>query len=157
VCVKWERDVVLRIEFFSPSFQRAVLPSSSLSRRRRAIEVGRAGSSKPTPPRVPARGRGLIRFLRSVVATACYSSAFSMPTSWFSSDAFLLLCCSSADKLSVIMSILSLLCILIIFQSLALDYELLVSYLTLLFMLLLSESICSSLNCFCFGIIEDLA
>ncbi|PWZ08981.1 hypothetical protein Zm00014a_036702, partial [Zea mays] len=72
---------------FSPSFHRVVLPSSSLSCRRRAIEVGRAGSLKPTPPRVPARGRGHIRFLGSAVANACCSSAFSTSTSWFSSDA----------------------------------------------------------------------
>ena len=54
----------------SSSYFRATQPQSSPSRRRHTIGVGRAGSPKPTSPRVPARGRGRIRFSGSAVATA---------------------------------------------------------------------------------------
>ena len=56
------------------SYFRATPPQSSPSCRQRAIGVGRAGSPKPTSSRVPAWGRGRIRFLGSAVATACRPS-----------------------------------------------------------------------------------
>jgi hypothetical protein len=91
-----------------------------------------AGSLKPMSPRVRARDRGRIRFLRSAVTTGR-----------------LLLRYSSVDNSTVS----TCMCIFVFIQSLALVYELLVNYRYAKYVvvhLLLSKSICSSLNCYYF-------
>ena len=69
----------------SSSYFRATPPQSSPSHHRRAIGVGRAGSPKPTSSRVPARGRGRIRFLGSAVPTARRPSTSSSQSRWSAS------------------------------------------------------------------------
>ena len=54
---------------------RPALPPSSPSHRRRVPSVSGEQAPKPTSPRVPARGRGRIRFLGSAVATARWTSS----------------------------------------------------------------------------------
>ena len=62
-------------------------------RRRRAITVGRAGSTKPASPCVPARGRGRIRFLGSAIATARCPSTSSRRSRWSASTVCLVYFC----------------------------------------------------------------
>jgi hypothetical protein len=93
------------------------------------IGVGKAGSPKPTSSRVPTRGRGHIMFLGSAVTIARCSFASSTSTSSFSPVFFLLLLhCSGADNPTMRMAIFFLSFILVFFQSLALDCEMLVNY-----------------------------
>ena len=77
----------------SSSYFRATPPQSSPSRRRRAIGVGRAGSPKPTSPRVPAWGRGRIRFLGSAVVIARRPSTSSRRSRWSASTVCLVYFC----------------------------------------------------------------
>jgi hypothetical protein len=79
--------------FLSSPYSRAAPPQSSPSRRRRAIGIGRAGSSKPTSPRVPTRGRGRIRFLGSAVVIARRPSTSSRRSRWSASTVCLIYFC----------------------------------------------------------------